>query len=374
MVQSLRQRISEELQGGLDLVKDVLALYTRCILLSPRIITGPEPSDELRIHRTQALHLLSTSRSPNAGQVIDSLLQGLEEILRGTPNQVSLNQEIRSKLRSYDLIRSHHAQVANLKDDFLNVLDDRTTDETEQVRIMQQIISRYKERKKEAYRTIMTKAPALLAGHKAIFLYGYSNAVLAALDSLPSKDAGIRVFECRPKSNHSADGKLVYCDGTEYAKRINKLGYKNIEVWPDGSACGTIRQAASEKLNPVVLLGAEGIDADTGDVLSTIGTMPVALSAKHNSAKIYVFAEGGKVRPGLRESVNNRQNSWLTSDDKMRDVVGEADITVRNLLTERVSADLVDLIISERGAKPPRDMVKPPAERKRQHTKVASHA
>ena len=367
MVFKLKERLQEELQGSLDLVSDSLVLYAKSVLLWTKLEIGPAPEPGVLEHLTHAVKVLLSSHSPNAALVIDSLIGLLEKHLdTDTIVMTTVASEVRSELAQFTSMRSYHAQIANISEEIDAVLNNQRLDEREKTHEMREIVQKYKDSKQKAYGVIRTEGAELLrqGAHRDIFLFGLSQSVLEALQGFKtlhealSLDTCVHLFECRSKSDHGPYGKLVYCDGVEYARQITRLGYKTVTVWPDGTVYRALRDSKAAGRKPVVLLGAEGIEAERepGDVLSTVGTMPVILAAEHlMEIPIFVFTEGGKLRAGLEEK-GERQNRWLFSEEKQAELE-LGDIIVRNAITERVPSTLIKGILSEHGLRSPQQFV-----------------
>lgn len=361
MLAKVKQRLSGELQGALNLVSDVLALY-KSVIQYTRIDAGPPPSPEVQDHLNHALNLLVSAQSPNAALVIDMLIGLLEKHLsRGPATLRDVSSEVQAELKQFKTIRGYHAQIANITEAIEEILTSTEGSGEDKINWMKEVLKDYKQRKDDAYERIREEAPKLLRHHRTFFLYGYSRAVLQALSELPfeaKRDCQVYVFECRAKADHGPHGIWIYCDGEEYALGVQKHHFKKVTIVADAAADSMLADVRHSGA-PVVLLGAEGIEGGTqpGAVLSTIGTMQVVRAASSNRVPVYVFSESGKIRRGLESSSAQRINRWLFNAESMNRLA-DRKIDVRCPITELVPADMITRIVSDHGVMPPAELAR----------------
>ena len=79
---------------------------------------------------------------------------------------------------------------------------------------------------------------------------------------------------------------------------------------------------------------------------STIGTLPIVLSARLCGVDVYVLADGNKVRQDITQT-GIRDNLWLTGDKDTLEALDDFRITLGNLVNEKVPANYIRGIITE---------------------------
>jgi translation initiation factor 2B subunit (eIF-2B alpha/beta/delta family) len=366
----LNQRIQHDLQGALHLIKHVLVTeLEHDLLLVATKPTGVPVQRELQKQVQEALKLLSTSRSPNASRVMETLLAALDDYLIDAVNDPDdALDRIRGEMAAYGRLRFYQAHVLNIRDELNAVLEQPGMDAAGRLDAVRCVVQKFRDRADAGISAIRRVVPRLFSQKSRFFVFGFSNCVLEALKALnPAVRAGseIVVFECRAKSHHGIDGSLEYSDGVEFARKIreqfeenmNIKDFRSVTLIFDGAAAAAMG-APVPTLKSYLLLGAEGIYLD-GSVASTIGTMPIVLSAhaprgQTNDApqvEVYVLADGNKVRGDIPQA-GVRDNLWLTGEKDTLEALAGSYIELGNLVNEKVPAKYIRGIITEADERP----------------------
>jgi translation initiation factor 2B subunit (eIF-2B alpha/beta/delta family) len=102
-----------------------------------------------------------------------------------------------------------------------------------------------------------------------------------------------------------------------------------------------LASALADSAPATVLVGADAVLAD-GSVVNKVGTRGLALAAAREGVPVYVVAASDKVRPD--ERFHGEAGDAATLYD------GPAPVAVSNPIFDRTPADVVDAVLTERGA------------------------
>ena len=253
---------------------------------------------------------------------------------------------VRDELQNYTTLRPYQALVVNLATELTEILDDLQDRHSEKLTKIRKIVSWHKKARATAYQRIAKDVVGEFKSKNKFVVFGYSDCVLEALGTLRRAIAGllqVYVFESRNKSQYGLDNTVEYCDGVEYARKIRELGFDRVRLASDVSAVYTLTA-----VNPgVLLLGADAIDR-SGDLSETIGSASIALAAKHYGVNVYVLAEGAKVCSELNLG-DERDNDWLTNDDRITRTLEKDGIELCKPLNEKLPSSLVTGFFTEHG-------------------------
>lgn len=379
----LVRAIETDLRDELDAVKDILIegkvkydlpayIYVdHSFELTP---LTPQELDELE-SLLAIIELFDPTISPNSGELIKIVLDGLEkcvDINKVDPSIKALrtyHQNILYKLLEH---RSCHVYlwkvyewIDNQMREFSNTSS--TAKKEELLKNVQIMIKALKEKRKdlndELPRAVLNALK--INNNDVIFVYGYSNSVVAVLGALRDdvkKNIEVVVCECSPKTKHRYDNKLIYCDGIQYLRKLKEKGIEKIYYVPDISASNLFSKGilfsksikkgseVKEKIKKItkVFFGANGIDKNTGEVAHALGHLAIADMAKKHQIPVYVIAESMKIGKLTANPKNQRKEPWYPTDVLFDDVSEVNSYNPR----EDIVVDITG-ILTEKGSSPP---------------------
>ena len=149
-----------------------------------------------------------------------------------------------------------------------------------------------------------------------------SGTVLAALRAA---EPSVLIGESRPAR-----------EGADVAAELADAGL-DVTLTTDAGLASALADSAPE----TVLVGADAVLAD-GSVVNKVGTRGLALAAAREGVPVYVVAASDKVRPD--ERFHGEAGDAATLYD------GPAPVAVSNPIFDRTPADVVDAVLTERGA------------------------
>ena len=168
-------------------------------------------------------------------------------------------------------------------------------------------------------------AAAALAAERcgaSVVTLSRSGTVLAALRAA---EPSVLIGESRPAR-----------EGVDVASELAGAGVE-VTLTTDAALAGELADSAPT----AVLVGADAVLAD-GSVVNKVGTRGLALSAVREDVPVYVVAAADKVRSDERFHGEAGDAADLYE--------GSAPVTVSNPIFDRTPADLVDAVLTERGA------------------------
>ncbi|CAG8437559.1 1715_t:CDS:2 [Acaulospora morrowiae] len=214
------------------------------------------------------------------------------------------------------------------------------------------IIEKMKLGFKEAEQRINQAFASALVSHKIIdslhiMTMSYSSTIFSVLSNYISRNLSsdnpcnitITIMESRPLN-----------EGSTFARKLSALlpnaDYKNqyvkIQVITDAS-CDYFMPTVTH-----VLLGSDKILKD-GSVINKMGSVPLALAAKHHGKIVLVISGTDKIGGDEDETMEEKDAIEITLcyAKEWNDVVREKGVTVRNVYFEKVEAGLIDGYVTE---------------------------
>jgi translation initiation factor 2B subunit (eIF-2B alpha/beta/delta family) len=226
----------------------------------------------------------------------------------------------------------------------------KVTDASSRIDQVRGALRTFKERRAANLDKLAQNGVPFLLDGGAILLFGFSQAVLRALEGLPSPqkaETPVYVLECRSKSRMNMRGQVIYCDGEAYAVAVKKAGFKKVHLVPDVVVANLIARRKVAK----VLLGANGVDPVRGDFGHTAGHLTVTNIAQGYGVPVYVLVDSDKFGPFDPTPNAERTEAWF-SETEFRLLSGE-DIQHYNPREDVIGIDQTTMIITDRGAFPP---------------------
>lgn len=162
----------------------------------------------------------------------------------------------------------------------------------------------------------------VIGPNKTILTISMNQTVLKALLTTVEADRVI-IAESRPAF-----------EGRQTAEQLAKAGVR-VEIVSDAAAPGLVREAQ------VVLLGADSVLAD-GSVVNKVGSFGISLAAQDAVVPLYAACETLKITPSQSTltELHPGQELWKNAP---------AGVKCRNPYFERIPAELLSGIITERG-------------------------
>ena len=184
------------------------------------------------------------------------------------------------------------------------------------------------------------------AGHSiCIITISYSSSVLKLLKE---------ILKCEFPDDRSGEITVMVCEsrplfeGVKFAKALRTIDTQHnlrVEVIPDAYGPEAVRKYAT-----TVLIGADRIDRNTGDVWNKIGSLGMALAAaayRNESRRIQCYAVCSV------DKVSNWDESEIYEENDSAEVKnvwdnqdGLEEIHARNVYFERIDANLIDCLIT----------------------------
>jgi translation initiation factor 2B subunit (eIF-2B alpha/beta/delta family) len=363
-IRTLIAGIQNDLQAGLNMVKDVLIGDGQCLLLWVRPAVGHAPPADMEHQMMDALNAWGTARSPNARRVMDFILAGLSQRL-GSPDMEAISSYIEGEVQGMLKLRPNMVQIQRLYDDLREVIDSKL-DGPAALAELQRVAQVYKDLKDKAFIKIADIAQEHFRGQCCFLVFGYSDCVLAALNGLEEaskKSAHVIVLESRNKSVYSFDNFVDYSDGAEYAIAIRQRGFSNVWLASDVSVPSICEQPSDEARHGFcgprkpthVLLGANGV-CPRGNIVSTVGHFTVAELAARFGLAVYAVIESDKIGRRSARRLRQREENWLTTDRGLLSRLERAGVQIYKPGEDTVPAAMITYFMTERGVFPPEQL------------------
>lgn len=196
---------------------------------------------------------------------------------------------------------------------------------------------RYDEWSRDNVASIAVKGATLLPDGGRILTHDYSSTVMAVLASAKAqgKTLGLVVTEGRPVDQ-----------AVRILKEASKMGHRLMLV-PD-TAIGRAMPDVD-----AVLVGVECL-FENGDLLNTVGTLPIALAAREYGVPVYAPTEIVKIHPHIPSGKAVRANAevlrpWFLPER----LTSVGDVHVDNKVLDVTPASLISAYITERGVVSP---------------------
>ncbi len=383
-INTLLEAVVRELQGQINLVKDILVDEPDCILLNVRTDVSPDPlPTELKSAMEKVRR--SLGRYPSARHFMDRVLDSLDRLLKfGKYDDV--RDYVERELRASIGLRPYHVQVQNLCDDLVQILKGDYSEE-KQLRVIEQVSLVYRNHKEKAFAEIAAAAKREFCDPNASFLlFGYSECVLKGLGAIEQsvrRSVDVTILEFRAKSLYDSDFRLQYCDGANFALEVRRLGYERIWLAPDASvtAIFTLPQRLASHASPGslprrpthLIVGVNAITPDDPRRLSeeaedtatvrepaygaysTTGYRTIIEMAKKYKAHVYVLAESAKIRHGVEETAKERVHCWLAQDERWAELMRDG-IRIFSPLDDQIDSHDISWFITDLGRDNPADL------------------
>lgn len=253
-------------------------------------------------------------------KALDVLIQTIYQSshLKSKALQIQLNK-IGKKLMT---ARPSMLPVSNMVEDFLGRLQEIDLSAPDYFKQCISIAEELKKKSVEAQENCARKAGLLLENYKTLATLSYSSTVLKTLAFLKSKSRRVLIGESRP-----------LCEGLTLGKEVKRIGHE-VVIYTDAALLGALREAQ------VAIIGADIILKD-GSVVNKVGSLGLALSARHFGIPFYVIAETMK---------RQRRKEAPRIEEKSPKELGKIPkgMAVKNPYFEIVPKDLITTIITEK--------------------------
>ncbi len=344
LVELVRGDVEDELAS----VKDILIMgnLTTFAHITSQLFTdgfSPEEISELEkiVREMLLLH------SPNASRLIDALLDGVIAV-----SEVGDQRTIENYMKELSAItreRSCHIALCRILEDLKRILREIVDYEQGRRRLVEYCESTKRERQKKL-EILRKHVQPFLQDKGAILLFGYSQSVISAISALPEAAKHIlRIYvgECRTKTRYER-GQLRYCDGAAYAIDLHREGIRNISIVPDAAIANLFQRSMISK----VLIGANGIDSETGRCGHTAGHSIITHLARAYDVPVYVVADSMKFGRLEEHLDKQRDTTWLTGQTSFLSKLPSV-VCLENPREDIIPASHVTLFITDIGVFPP---------------------
>ncbi|CAG8460984.1 22991_t:CDS:2 [Rhizophagus irregularis] len=98
-----------------------------------------------------------------------------------------------------------------------------------------------------------------------------------------------------------------------------------------------------------VLIGADHISGNNGDIINKIGSMSLILSAKHFNKSVYIITTSNKISSPFEEKIEENESKELTKsygNEWINNIKGK-NVLIRNIYFEKVETKFIDGYIME---------------------------
>lgn len=362
----LSNLLLDEVKAELESIKDVFGEYKIPLIdvsLKPKTDDTPGPDIMSRVEKELLWQLvvavanINLPRWPNAGRVVDILLETIRAMLDGL-KPTEIKEEIK-KLLEWSVTKRGYYGLYRVYNDISRIIK-QTTDESQLGEKITTYINDFQRDAKDQLKQLSEKGVPLVINGDSILVFGYSSCVLSVLKKAweeGTKNVKIYVAESRNKSVFSQANERVYNDGVEIAKKAKKIGFKEVYLFSDASLGHYID---SKRINKV-LLGANGIDLE-GSAIHSIGHLTVALVAHHFNIPVYIFAESYKVlSKEVTETLKDIEKA--TSPELVGNWLGEGFIDMAGIHVLKPTSDMIPskfltLIVTDKGIMVPNQLGK----------------
>ncbi|MGI8552427.1 MAG: hypothetical protein ACR2PL_16805 [Dehalococcoidia bacterium] len=220
----------------------------------------------------------------------------------------------------------------------LSGLDAGTDDHTVAAAISERV-ERYADYRRESVARIIDWARLLLPAGSHILIHDYSSTVLAVVDDAGKHGHILTVFVTA--------GEPVD-HGPKVAQAVAQAGHRVVYL-PDtgiGRVMGEI---------DIVLSGVETLFRQ-GDLANTVGTYPIALTAREANVPVYGVTERMKIHPTAPTTTVHELNAHVLHPWPRENQVLPAGTDVRDQILDLTPARLVTGYVTEDGILPPSDL------------------
>jgi len=371
----LEKAIEMEIQNEVDSIRDILIkgglpiyLTAECKSEEFRNITGSDVRDLEEMLAN--IKLFGPMMVPNASAVIDAVLGQIKLLLDRNNERRSINLLKNYKINVLDDLvekRPCHVFLWTIKELLEKNIQNsiRLTDE-ECITIIETInnkIGEWIKKREDILENLPKVAYGDISDGLSILLYGYSSSIVNCLEKAISEDkrgiikkTEVYVCEGATKREYRYNNRLVYCDGIEYLKELERIGMENIHYVTDSCASNLFSKRKVLK----VLFGANGIDY-SGNVTHTLGHLAIADMASKHGVRVFIVADSMKIGYSgysQQRAELQRGNQWLTTDIEQESKIEEFDKKNYNPREDIVPPGLIKAIITEKGRIPPTEIEK----------------
>lgn len=322
-VEIISNMIEEEVRTELYTVKDILIRGGISYFLDVETKFGLGIEESQKIDLKQIIGNIQLERKPSAGDVMAAIIDTILPIL-----------DLPDKRQAYATIRTYQTEVIknivksrpchmlasklhrliddNVKEDERNLSNQQIDDKINNLKTK---IEHFRESRKESLNDLFLYAKAILGSSEKILLFGYSNLVINALESVEygvKEKSKIYVCECKSKNQYNTMNELVYCDGIEYASKIKEIGYKDVFFVPDILVGNLISRGLVSR----VIFGANGVDIERGTFGHTAGHLTIADLADLYHIPVFVIVDSDKFGAMNHNEKLEREINWVTGDKR----------------------------------------------------------
>jgi translation initiation factor 2B subunit (eIF-2B alpha/beta/delta family) len=155
----------------------------------------------------------------------------------------------------------------------------------------------------------------------------------------------ITIMESRPLNEGATLAQKLSTHLTTSSSTSNSEIYNKIiiQVITDAS-CNYFMPSVTH-----VLLGADHISGNNGDIMNKIGSMSLTLSAKHFNKPVYIITTSNKISSPFEEKNEENDSKELTNSYGMEWIknIKEKNVLVRNIYFEKVESKFINGYIME---------------------------
>ncbi|CAB4400919.1 unnamed protein product [Rhizophagus irregularis] len=157
----------------------------------------------------------------------------------------------------------------------------------------------------------------------------------------------ITIMESRPLNEGAtlAQKLSTWLTSTSSSSSTNSKIYNKIiiQVITDAS-CNYFMPTVTH-----VLIGADHISGNNGDIINKIGSMSLILSAKHFNKSVYIITTSNKISSPFEEKIEENESKELTKsygNEWINNIKGK-NVLIRNIYFEKVETKFIDGYIME---------------------------
>ena len=356
-VEIISNMIEEEVRTELYTVKDILIRGGISYFLDVETKFGLGIEESQKIDLKQIIGNIQLERKPSASDVMDTIVNTILPIL-----DLSDKRQAYSIMKSYqsevikNIVKSRPSHVLvskihrfiddNVKEDEKDLSSQQINDKINNLKIK---IEQFRKSREESLNDLFLYAKAILGSAESTLLLGYSNLVIKVLESVKNgvkKKSKIYVCECKSKNQYNVMNELIYCDGIEYASQIKKIGYEDVCFVPDILAGNLI----ARELVSRVILGANGVDIESGTSGHTAGHLAIADLAHLYQIPVFVIVDSDKFGVMDHNEKLEREINWVTGDKRALSKL--EGIKLFNPREDIVGADKVFALVTDYGIFP----------------------
>jgi translation initiation factor 2B subunit (eIF-2B alpha/beta/delta family) len=356
-VNIISDMIEEEVRTELHTVKDILIRGGISYFLDVETKFGLGIDVGQKIDLKQIIGNIQLERKPSASDVMDTIFNTILPIL-----------DLSDKRQAYSIIKTYQIEVIKnivksrpchmLASKIHRLIDDNVKEDEndlssqqidDKINNLKTKIEEFRKSREESLNDLFLYAKAILGSAESILLFGYSNLVIKALESVENgvkEKSKIYVCECKSKNQYNNMNELVYCDGIEYASQIKKIGYKDVYFVPDILVGNLI----SRGLVPRVIFGANGVDIESGTFGHTAGHLTIADLAYLYHIPVFVIVDSDKFGAMDHNEELKREINWVTGDKRALSKL--EGINLFNPREDIVDADKIYALVTDYGIFP----------------------